>query len=165
MESDEIVLNLGLVNIGELISTVLSDFYIAADEKNIKLIMNKACERDYMVLGDFDKLKQVFINLISNGIKFNNVNGSLWVNVSSNINSVIVEIKDNGMGIKKEDLPYVFERMYRGDKSRHKIEGSGIGLTLVKKILTLHSATIDVESKENKGATFTVCISKNNEIA
>jgi two-component system sensor histidine kinase BaeS len=54
--------------------------------------------------------------------------------------------------------------MYRGDKSRQKIEGSGIGLTLVKKILTLHSGTIDVESKENKGTKFTVCISKNNEI-
>ena len=164
MESDEIVLNLGLVNIGELLSTVLSDFYIAADEKNIKLIMNKEYDRDYMVLGDCDKLKQVFINLISNGIKFNNINGSIWVNVRSDVNSVIIEIKDNGMGIKKEDLPYVFERMYRGDKSRHKIEGSGIGLTLVKKILTLHSAIIDVESKENKGTTFTVCINKNNEI-
>ena len=54
--------------------------------------------------------------------------------------------------------------MYRGDKSRHKIEGSGIGLTIVKKILTLHSATIDVESKENKGTTFTVCIRKNSKI-
>ena len=50
--------------------------------------------------------------------------------------------------------------MYRGDKSRHKIEGSGIGLTIAKKILALHSATIDVESKENKGTTFTVSISK-----
>jgi signal transduction histidine kinase len=164
IESDEIVLNLGLVNIGELLSTVISDYYIAADEKNIKLIMNKEEDRDYIILGDYDKLKQVFINLISNGIKFNNINGTVWVNVGSDMNSVRVEIKDNGIGIKKEDLPYVFERMYRGDKSRHKIEGSGIGLTLVKKILTLHSATIDVESKENKGTTLTVCLNKNNEI-
>jgi signal transduction histidine kinase len=163
IESDEIALKLGLVNIGELLSTVISDFSIAASEKNIKLIMNKE-DKDFVVLGDYDKLKQVFINLISNGIKFTNINGTVWINISSYVNSVIIEIKDNGIGIKKEDLPYVFERMYRGDKSRHKIEGSGIGLTLVKKILTLHSATIDVESKENKGTTFTVCINKNSGI-
>lgn len=164
IESDEIVLKLGLVDIGELLETVISDFSIAADEKNIKLIINKGTGINFTVLGDCDKLKQVFINLISNGIKFTNSSGTVWINISSNTDSVIIEIKDNGIGIKKEDLPYVFERMYRGDKSRHKIEGSGIGLTLVKKILTLHSATIDVESKENKGTTFTVCINKNNEL-
>ncbi|OOM10588.1 sensor histidine kinase [Clostridium saccharobutylicum] len=162
IESDEILLKLELVNIGELLSNVIDDFYIAADEKNIKLIMNKEKGEKFIVLGDYDKLKQVFINLISNAIKFNNINGSVWVNISTDIDSVIIEIKDNGIGIKKEDLPYVFERMYRGDKSRQKIEGSGIGLTLVKKILTLHSGTIDVESKENKGTVFTVCINKND---
>jgi signal transduction histidine kinase len=163
IEAEEIVLKLGLVNIGELLSIVLSDFYIAADEKNINLIINQEENIDYIVVGDYDKLKQVFINLISNAIKFNNMNGTVWVNISSDINSVIIKIKDNGIGIKKDDLPYIFERMYRGDKSRHKIEGSGIGLTLVKKILTLHSGTIDVESKENKGASFTVYISKCNK--
>ncbi|MBN7575125.1 MULTISPECIES: sensor histidine kinase [Clostridium] len=162
IESDEIVLKLGRVNIEELISNVISDFNIAADEKNIKLIINKEEGENFIVVGDYDKLKQVFINLISNAIKFNNINGTVWVNISSDINSVITKIKDNGIGIKKEDLPYVFERMYRGDKSRHKIEGSGIGLTLVKKILTLHSGTIDVESKENKETVFTVCINKSN---
>jgi signal transduction histidine kinase len=164
MESDEIALKLGLVNIDELLSTVISDFSIAADEKNIKLIINKEENKNFTVLGDYDKLKQVFINIISNGIKFTNANGTVWTNISSNADSVIVQIKDNGMGIKKEDLSFIFERMYRGDKSRHKIEGSGIGLTLVKKILTLHSATIDVESKESKGTAFTVCINKNSEI-
>ena len=163
VESDEITIKLGRVNIVELISNVISDFSIEANEKNIKLIMNKKEDRDFLVLGDYDKLKQVFINLISNGIKFTNINGTVWINISSDINSVIIEIKDNGIGIKKEDLPYIFERMYRGDKSRHKIEGSGIGLTLVKKILTLHAAIIDVESKEDKGTTFTVYINKCSE--
>jgi signal transduction histidine kinase len=162
IESDEITLKLGLVNINELLSSVIEDFSIAAAEKKVKLFINKDEDRDFIVLGDCDKLKQVFINLISNGIKFNKVDGSVWINISSDADFVIIEIKDNGIGIKKEDLPYVFERMYRGDKSRHKIEGSGIGLTLVKKILSLHSATIDVESRENKGTTFTVCLSKNN---
>ncbi|MDT8716014.1 HAMP domain-containing histidine kinase [Clostridium sp. 19966] len=164
MESDEIILKLGLVNMEELLSTIVNDFYIAADEKNIELIMNKEENRDCVVRGDYDKLKQVFINIISNGIKFNNTNGIVWINISSNEDYVIVKIKDNGMGIKKEDLPYIFERMYRGDKSRHKIEGKGIGLTLVKKILTLHSGKIDVESRENKGTSFIVRLNKNIEI-
>lgn len=164
IESDEVVLKFGLVNIGELLLTVISDFNIAADEKNIKLIMNKEEGKNFIVLGDYDKLKQVFINLITNAIKFNNVNGSVWINLSSDINSVFIEIKDNGIGIKKEDMPYIFERMYRGDKSRQKIQGSGIGLTLVKKILALHLATIDVESKESKGTTFTITINKNSKI-
>jgi signal transduction histidine kinase len=162
IEADEITLKLGLVNMNELLSSVIEDFYIAAAEKNVKLFMNKKEDRNFVVLGDYDKLKQVFINLISNGIKFNKVDGLVWINISSDAEYVIIEIKDNGIGIKKEDLPYVFERMYRGDKSRNKIEGSGIGLTLVKKILSLHSATIDVESRENKGTIFTVCLSKNN---
>ncbi|AGF57535.1 signal transduction histidine kinase [Clostridium saccharoperbutylacetonicum] len=162
VESDEIILKLGLVNINELLSSVIEDFSIAAAEKNVKLFINEDEDRDFVVLGDYDKLKQVFINLISNGIKFNKVDGTVWINISSDADYVIIEIKDNGIGIKKEDLPYVFERMYRGDKSRHKIEGSGIGLTLVKKILSLHTATIDVESRENKETTFTVCLSKNN---
>ncbi|WP_026889418.1 ATP-binding protein [Clostridium beijerinckii] len=164
IESDEIALRLGLVNIGDLLSSVISDFYIAADEKDIKLIMNKEEGKNFVVLGDYDKLKQVFINLISNGIKFTNNNGTVWINLSSNMNQVIVEIKDNGIGIMKEDLPFIFERMYRGDRSRQRIEGSGIGLTLAKKILMMHSGTIDVESKENKGTKFTVCINKNSEI-
>lgn len=160
VESGEAELNYRLVNIDELLSNVISDFSIAASEKNIKLIINREKKKDFMVLGDYDNLKQVFINLISNGIKFTNNNGTIWVNISSDINSVEIKIKDNGIGIKKEDLPFIFERMYRADKSRHKIEGSGIGLTIVKKILTLHSATIDVESEENSGTTFTVCIAK-----
>lgn len=62
--------------------------------------------------------------------------------------------------LKKEDLPFIFERLYRGDKSRHQIEGSGIGLTIVKNILQLHLASIDVESEEGKGSKFTVYFNK-----
>lgn len=162
IESDETTINFKMVNIVELISSVISDFSIAAKDKNIELVMNKKDTVDFIILGDFDKLKQVFINIISNAIKFSNDNGKIWINISDNITSVIVEIKDNGIGIKEEDLPFIFERMYRGDKSRNKIEGSGIGLTIVKMILELHSATINVESHENNGSTFTICLNKNS---
>ena len=164
IESDEISINLGLVDIDKLLFAVINDFSIEATEKNIKLIMNKEENKKFRVLGDYDKLKQVFINIISNGIKFTDNNGNIWIDITSDINFVIIQIKDSGIGIKKEELPFIFERMYRTDKSRNKIEGTGIGLTLVKRILTLHDATIDVDSKENKGTTFTVCIRKNRKI-
>jgi len=141
-----------------------AEVVIGVITENIKLQAAQEENKKFIVLGDYDKLKQVFINLISNGIKFTNINGIVWINIASDINSVIIQIKDSGIGIKKEDLPFIFERMYRTDKSRHKIDGTGIGLTLVKRILALHDATIDVESKENKGTTFTVCIRKNSKI-
>ena len=163
MESKEIPINLGLVNIEELLSSIISDFSIEAAEKNIKLVMERDRRKKFIVIGDYDKLKQVFINLISNGIKFTNGEGIISVNLSSTIDFVVIQIKDNGIGIKKEDLPFIFERMYRSDRSRHKTKGSGIGLTIAKRILSLHSASIDVESKENKGTTFTISIPKSNK--
>lgn len=162
IEAEEVKLNFKLINMEELLLNVVNDFFVAAAEKNIKLIISKEERNNYMILGDYDKLKQVFINLISNGIKFNNSNGTVWINVSSDSHFVKVQIKDNGIGIKNDDLPYIFERMYRGDKSRHKIEGSGIGLTIVKKILNFHSATIEVDSNEGIGSTFTVLFNKSN---
>lgn len=158
IEQGDIEVKFSLVNLKELILNVIKDFDIATKEKNIKMIVEIEQGKDFNILGDLDKLKQVFINLISNSIKFNNQNGKVWVKIYSDKEYIVVEIKDNGIGIKKEDLPYIFERMYRGDKSRNKIEGSGIGLTLVKKIMTIHSGSIDVESREKKGTKFTIHI-------
>ena len=109
---------------------------------------------------DKDKLKQVFINLITNSLKFAGNADNVLIDLSSDNKNIIVKLQDNGIGIKKEDLPFVFERLYRGDKSRHEVEGSGIGLTIVKSILDLHLATIEVESKESEGTVFTVIFNK-----
>ena len=156
LESEEIDLHIEQVSIDKLISSVCDDFSVAAVEKNIQLVLNKEENKEYTLLGDTDRLKQVFINLISNAVKFTQRNGHVWIDVKSDKDYIIVQVKDNGIGIKKEDLPFIFERMYRGDKSRNKTERSGIGLTIVKRILTMHSATIDVDSKENKETTFTI---------
>lgn len=158
-ETEDINLNIETIFLGDLINDVCNEFYAIAKEKNISIHMHFE-HKKFMILGDTDKLKQVFINLISNAVKFSNTNGHIGVSVSENKNKVIAEIRDNGIGIDKEDLPYIFERLYRGDKSRHLISGSGIGLTIVKKILTLHGASIDVKSERNKGTTFTVYFDK-----
>jgi len=110
----------------------------------------------FNILGDSDKIKQVIINLLSNAIKFTKEKGKINITLKEVDEKVILGIEDTGIGIKKEDLPYIFERLYRGDKSRHAIEGSGIGLTIVKNILALHKADIEAKSKEGKGSVFTV---------
>jgi signal transduction histidine kinase len=160
-EAESIKLNFETIPLNEVIQTICEDFSMAAKNKNIKLNCNIQPKQDYLITADRDKLKQVFINLISNALKFTKSDGEICVNLYSNDEEVIVEVEDNGIGIKKEDLDFIFERLYRGDKSRHEIEGSGVGLTIVKNILQLHSANINVQSKEGEGTIFKVYFNKN----
>lgn len=160
LEAEDATLKLETINLEELIESVVKDFELSVKNKNMNLNLNYVKENNYKVLGDYDKLKQVFINVLSNSIKFTNENGLIIVDVKENKNNIIVSVKDNGIGIKKQDLPFIFERLYRGDKSRHETDGSGIGLTIVKKILMLHNASIEAQSEEGKGATFVVKFNK-----
>lgn len=158
-ESKDAEIKFGTVFLDELLAGVCEDFRLIANERNIKIIFERQPKK-YMILADEDKLRQVFINLISNAVKFNKENGCVWVNIEEIKDKYVVKIQDNGIGIKNEDLPYIFERLYRGDKSRQQVTGSGVGLTIVKQILNLHSASIEVTSEENTGTTFTVNFNK-----
>jgi len=155
-ESEEIPLICEYIDINEVIYSVCEDFSSVLQDKNIMLNYKVNNKVDYIILGDKDKLKQVFINLISNAVKFNKKDGYIDVSISKSNATIIINVKDNGIGIKKEDLPFIFERLYRGDKSRHEIEGNGIGLTVVKKILLIHSASIEAKSEIGKGSVFII---------
>ncbi|MBU3088239.1 sensor histidine kinase [Clostridium gasigenes] len=159
-ESESVKLNFETLLLDELIQVICDDFYMAAKNKHINMEYNIQPNKNYKITGDKDKLKQVFINLISNALKFTNSHGEISINLYDNNKNIIVEVKDNGIGINKEDLSFIFERLYRGDKSRNEIEGSGIGLTIAKNILLLHSANIDVESNYGQGTSFKVYFSK-----
>lgn len=159
-EAESIKLNFEKVYLDELISDICEDFYMAAENNGIKLHYDIESDENYDITGDKDKLKQIFINLISNALKFSERDGEVRINLYGGDKNITVEVKDNGIGINKEDLPFIFERLYRGDKSRHEIQGSGIGLTIVKNIVQLHSASIDVESEEGQGTTFRVLFNK-----
>lgn len=161
-ESEEVQLNIEKVPMDKLIQSVVEDFRPEFENKGIEVMVDFIENGDYTIKGDKDKLKQVFINILSNSVKFSHDIGKIWIELRSDKNSVEVKIKDNGMGIDKKDLPFVFERLYRGDKSRHEVEGSGIGLTIVKKILMLHSADINIESELGKGTIVTLCFKKSD---
>jgi two-component system, OmpR family, sensor histidine kinase BaeS len=160
LEAEDAIIKLESINLEEVLESVVKDFELSARNKNITLNFNYVKENNYKVLGDSDELKQVFINILSNSIKFTHENGLVIVNIKENKNNIIVSVKDNGIGIKKEDLPFIFERLYRGDKSRHETDGSGIGLTIVKKILMLHNASIEAQSEEGVGTTFVLNFNK-----
>ncbi|ERK31674.1 sensor histidine kinase [Clostridium intestinale] len=155
-ESESIRYNFEIINLEELLDDICKDYYMISKRKNIQLSYFVDSKQDFIISGDLDKLKQVFINLISNAIKFTKEKGNISIRLYSENNKSIVEIQDNGVGINKEDLPFIFERLYRGDKSRHKTEGNGIGLTVVKNILQMHSAKIEVESEVGEGTTFRI---------
>lgn len=114
------------------------------------------------IKSDKNLLLNVWNNLISNAIKFSPENSPISINLSKENERVKIVIKDNGCGIEKEDVPYIFDKFFQSDKS-HKSEGNGLGLTLVKEIITLLNGTINVESEVNKGTTFIVYLPINNK--
>lgn len=162
-EAESMKLSFHALKLDQLLENLVSELIMEADSKNITLSFSKENEKSYIVSGDEDNLKQVFFNLIHNAIKFTGSMGEVSVNLYSRNKKIYVEVKDNGMGISREDIPYIFERFYRADKSRHKIEGNGVGLTIVKNILDLHTASIEVMSSENKGTLFTVIFDDKEE--
>lgn len=160
LDTAEMLVNRKVFSINELILSVIDDFSLAISNKEIKLDVMLEKEKSYFIEGDYDRLKQVFINLLSNSVKFTGKGGKINIELNENDSFVIFSLKDNGIGIRKEDLPFIFERLYRGDKSRNKIKGHGIGLTVVKKILELHDAHIDVKSSEGNGTIFKIYFKK-----
>ena len=160
IEEENVNLDFETVNLEELIKNIYDNFSIQAEKRNIKFTLNIKPNEKYKLLGDKDKLSQVIINILSNAVKFNKDGGIISVELSGDKEHIFVIVKDNGIGIKKIDLPFIFERLYRGDKSRHQIEGSGIGLTITKQILNRHSAIIDVWSEEGVGTCVTIRFNK-----
>ncbi|MFJ5757979.1 ATP-binding protein [Neobacillus sp. NPDC093182] len=155
-ESESIKLNYETIDLDKLITEMSNDYFKAVENKNITFKYEINTNEKYHIIGDKDKIKQVMINLLSNAIKFNQSNGEIVIKLYKDNKHIVVEVIDNGLGIKQEDLPFIFERLYRGDKSRNQIEGNGIGLTIVKNILEFHNAKIKVDSKEGLGTTVTL---------
>jgi len=126
--------------------------------KNKSINMDVSLE-ELMITADEDLLSQVWINLIHNSLKFTPQAGSIKVTLHPRGQRAEFRISDTGMGISEEDQERIFERFYKADKSRtNSGGGSGLGLSIVKKIIEMHQGTIEVESKVSAGTTFTVSL-------
>lgn len=141
-------------NLKTLIETVCSSLELDAKQKNIEISYN--LDNIYIDI-DKNKISQVLINIISNAIKYTNNNGSIYIKVYKYNLNTYISIKDNGVGIPKKDLNFIFERFYRVDESRSKNTGGiGVGLTISKSIVKLHGGDISVKSTEGKGSEFII---------
>ncbi|MEH7307524.1 sensor histidine kinase [Neobacillus drentensis] len=125
-------------------------------EKDLELDVSL---KKVIITADEDLMSQVWTNLIHNSIKFTPSQGMIRVQLEKVDDKTIVNITDTGIGISKKDQIHVFERFYKADKARDRSKsGSGLGLSIVKKIIELHDGTILVESEEGKGTTFTITL-------
>jgi signal transduction histidine kinase len=123
-----------------------------------KIDMNVAL-KELTIHADEDLLSQVWLNLLHNSIKFTPPGGSIKVGLRMHADRVEFSITDSGIGIAPEDQCHIFERFYKADKARtHATEGSGLGLSIVRKIVDLHGGTIDLASKLGEGTTFIVSL-------
>jgi len=161
LESGELELQIESFNLFQLIEDVFDLQDIRAQEKNIELKLNKDGEKQLMIKGDKQKLFQVFSNLVVNSINYGKKGGKTQINFYDMDKRYLIEVKDNGVGIKENDLPRIFERFYRADKSRSREQGgTGLGLAIVKHIIEAHNQTINVTSTFGQGTSFTLTFDK-----
>ena len=158
IEGDNFSLTKNRMDLSETVRTVSENMTGEINKKKLALSIKGD---QVFVVADKNRISQVLANLLSNAIKYTPEGGGIRIEVSETAENGIVKITDTGIGIRKEELPLVFERFYRTDKSRNrKTGGAGIGLAIVKSIVESHGGTVTAESKEEEGSCFTVTLPK-----
>lgn len=161
LEVGQFKLNIQRFDIVALINNIFEILEIKAAKKQITLMLARKYEPIY-VKGDIGRIRQVLVNLIVNSLKYGHKNGTTEISIEKLIDSkMIIRVTDNGEGIKKENIPRLFERFFRVDKSRSREEGgSGLGLAIVKHIIEAHNEQIYVESVYGIGSEFSFTLEK-----
>lgn len=162
MEAGHIELYKQEIDIKPFIEKIYRKFIGVSEEQKITLELIEKI-KDPIAIFDADRIEQVFTNLIDNAISHTEEGGFINVKVTNTSDHLHVEVEDNGSGIPKEDLSFIFERFYKADKSRtrtDKKKGTGLGLAITKHIVSAHQGTISVKSKEGMGTTFSFKIPK-----
>jgi two-component system sensor histidine kinase ResE len=145
------------VNLEAVIEDSILQLSNLAEARGISLGLQKEGDLP-RILADRARLKQVFINLLDNAIKYNCQGGSVSVRLSADSERVVIQVTDTGEGIPAQDLPHIFEKMYRVERRQGRpVEGSGLGLSIVQRIVEQHGGSISVESREGE-TTFTVAL-------
>jgi two-component system, OmpR family, phosphate regulon sensor histidine kinase PhoR len=151
------------IKVEKTIREVISMLKSQGDKKNIELALDIKQGLNNLI-GDTDMLKQMLINLVDNAIKYTPENGKVLVeayNLSdeTEIDKIVIKVKDNGIGIPEKHIPRLFERFYRVDKARsRRVGGTGLGLAIVKHIVILYNGEIEVESEVGKGTEFRIIL-------
>ncbi|MFC4022905.1 ATP-binding protein [Oceanobacillus longus] len=165
MESGQIHLNVETFGIESYIKRIVNKFKGLASDNEIDLTLTMNTDFSNTSF-DPDRIEQVFTNLIDNAIRHTSKGGTVRVAVTNKPKEFYVEVNDSGSGIPEEDLPFIFERFYKADKSRVRSKekkGTGLGLAIAKNIIDAHKGTIQVKSKLNQGTTFSFKLPQNHE--
>jgi signal transduction histidine kinase len=158
IESGQLELQLNWINVHELIESCLIKVALKAKEKEI--FLQKELDTNIpFIFSDGVRLEQILMNLLENAIRYNKLNGHIKVKGVVGKKKVHLSIEDTGVGIPEEDLPYIFERFYKVDKSRsNRIGSTGLGLSIVKHLVLLLEGEIKVKSTLHKGTTFNIAL-------
>ena len=142
------------INLSNIVLQLLEDYKPLLESKNLNLVYN--VEKDIRIQGNKIMLERVFLNILMNAVKFTKTN--IEISLTREDKTAVLKIRDDGIGISEENKKFIWERFFQVNDSRNKEEnkGSGLGLSMVKKIVDLHSATIDLESELEQGTCFTI---------
>jgi two-component system, OmpR family, phosphate regulon sensor histidine kinase PhoR len=153
LESENLKLKFSMIHVRELVEDVIDILNFRLKKKNQNLVVQ--LEEELYISGDYERLKQALINLISNAITYTDDGKSILITGSTVDGFIKLTIRDEGIGISPQELPHIFERFYRVDKARSReTGGTGLGLSIVKSTIDIHNAKIEVESIEGEGTTF-----------
>lgn len=166
IDTNRIPYNFNKINVAEYFDDCIEEIGLDLEAKNIGLSYFNYAEDDVLVIADPEQLKRVIHNIIGNSIKYlDKSKGFINIRIKDVGDFIQVEIEDNGKGISSKDLPYIFDRFYRADSSRNSATGgSGIGLSIVKKIIEDHGGKIWATSKESTGTIMYFVLRKYQEV-
>lgn len=156
-DSNELQIMKKKFNLDEVVQTCTQVFTQMAIAKEVSLVTK--IEKPLEMAGDEERIHQLLVILLDNALKYTPEKGNIYVSCQRDGQRIVIVVQDTGVGIPKEDIPFVFDRFYRVDKMRTKAtEGTGLGLSIAKWIVDAHEGKIQVSSEEGEGTTFSVSL-------
>jgi signal transduction histidine kinase len=152
-ETGSMKLNLEKVNVSELFEDTVDLYQYVAEDQGLRIRTN--CGPDLSLVADRHRLRQVLANLLDNAVKYNKPGGEIQLQCYQDKDELVILVIDSGIGISEEELPRIWDRLYRSTQSRNK-KGIGLGLSLVRAIVEAHGGVIEAYSHPEKGSTFEI---------
>jgi two-component system, OmpR family, phosphate regulon sensor histidine kinase PhoR len=160
IQSGEIVNRIQSVPLAPLVKDVFSDFELEARSKGMRLETDIPPDFPKVPIDPFS-FRELLNNLVSNAIKYGRRDGLITVRAREKTSWVVLDVEDNGIGMDEIEVPFLFEQFYRGKSPDVREQrGTGLGLTIVQKIVNAHGGKIEVSSTPGKGSTFSICLNK-----
>ena len=151
MQNPHFVVEKEPVNLVQIFQDVMRSYKTVCEKKEIEFAFQ--CDQDViMMFGDYDRLRQLFLNIVDNAVKFSDAGSTIWIALRQE-EEITVSIRDEGVGISPEELPNIFDKFYKS-KLRQNAKGSGLGLVIAKYIVEKHEGRVQVESQQGEGTPF-----------